>query len=219
MKRSLINDYIQALDKRGNTYLAENAAIYFEIAKSKSVLTKIDLAAVLALHRCEISKQILIMLCRDKNYIVRAESVETLAVLNMPDTYEIIKKAAIFDNSYIVRGYAQYGLADLKLKKSLRSDACGTLKDLMPRERLLHNKACISGALYRFGCHEYLDTLFAAYKKTERYQTKCCALGILKDILNEKNKDYIREFAASESSKDNVRAVDEVLKTLLEMCI
>lgn len=164
------------------------------------------------------AKQILLVLARDNDELVRTEAYDSLSVFAHDDVESFLEKAMQTEKDELARSYAISSWADVVV--SLGHDTTEK-KDLLVRlkseEKTDRCRLDFCYAQYIFGEESVLDEILG-YLQNEDYQIRCSSLSLLKEIVDENNRDRIKKVLEELLMTEATVAVKDSAVILLNEC-
>ena len=140
----------------------------------------------------EKAETILQILLSDKDNMVRVNACDSLRGSMNKDMIEILKKYAICDPYFLVRGYAVSSIADIivNIKEVGVSSHVSFFKKSLLKEKETWVKIHYYRALYLMEQDVYLSCLLKELHQ-RNYQNRCLVINLLLSIASEDNKNEI----------------------------
>lgn len=194
----------------------EHFSILNEFSYDKDSNVRSIVASLLVDFINERSKDILLRLAQDEDYLVRTEAYDSLAVFPFTDVASFLESAMKTEGNNIARSYAILSWTDVSL--SLHhdmSESIDSLKKLKHNEISTHCNLSYCYALYMFGQVETLDEILFFLKNGD-YHIRCATIALLDEIIDETNEKRIKDSIAILLSAENTVAVKDRAERFLK---
>ena len=160
------------------------------------------------------AEKTLIKLCDDEDELVRINACDSLAMFPSIDTYSRLIKSANDDDSMLVKEYAILSITDIINSIEINDDEFKNLLILYSNSKKTCIRAACNKGLYVLGDDKRLNELIRLLK-SNNYQDRCTVLNILKDIISEKNKNYILSAVKQLQQTEDSDAVNTIIDEML----
>lgn len=162
----------------------------------------------------EQGENILKKLVKDKSSVVRIEACDSLSPSSSFETVELLKEVIESDKNGLVRGYAINSLGEIAVRLNIIDEIDVFLKKYLVKERVIVAKINLYKVLYSFGNEEYLILLLNLLS-TKRYQNRCSVVNCLVEVINENNKEFIKEHLITHKESETAFAVNSIIERAL----
>lgn len=158
--------------------------------------------------------EILYELLYDSSYLVRIQAIQSIPDKIDSKLWEKIKDMSQKDKNYLVRGYA-LGAYSNYVEFSDITSMREFVFDRLDKEKYGFNKIFAYSSLYMLGDERSIYPLIRMFD-SKNYRNKCAVLNSLLDILNEKNKDIIKQFVDKKNKNKFPNSIQPLFDELVE---
>lgn len=188
------------------------------LTEDRSAFVRMELAKTAGLFCCDTSEQILLNLLYDKDMLVRIEAADSLSNFKSQRAFDALYSVVKGEKYYLLKAYSILSLAYTATSKNLAA-ARDILRDVIKSDSRRYVRLyCIEG-LYFLGDTETsttaVDDIFRIYLTSRNYRTRCAAIYVLYDIMDDNNQDKIKEFIRSHVEQESSYAVKERMFELI----
>ena len=180
------------------------ALIHASLSDREYDVRKAAAEAVGRLHLAE-EAPALIPLLRDREELVRVEAVETLTELRVTSAVSDLEHLVRHDRSWLVRGYAAWGLATI-----CGETALPILEQRLQVERSPWTRAQLLLEAYILGKEELLPQLLKCLK-SRNYRVRCSVSNHVRWIVNPSNHQKVMDAFTAALNRETTVAAGEAL--------
>ena len=211
-----IDTAYEILDKisANNKLNSNDLKLLLQLSQSKVSEIRAYVAELLVLSQDSEAEKTLIKLCDDEDELVRINACDSLAMFPSIDTYSRLIKSANDDDSMLVKEYAILSITDIINSIEINDDEFKNLLILYSNSKKTCIRAACNKGLYVLGDDKRLNELIRLLK-SNNYQDRCTVLNILKDIISEKNKNYILSAVKQLQQTEDSDAVNTIIDEML----
>ena len=208
-------DSFDCIDELGK----EQFEILVNLSSDKDDFVRSRCAAQLANFENEESLNILMKLLKDEDSFVRTEAYDSIAIFENEKVEKVLRKASKEEVDSLARRYAILSWVDVALSLNHESQTnIDFITDLKANEASDDCLLSCCYAQYLFGDKNVLDSILS-YLKNENYQIRCMALSLLNDLLDNNNKQIIKNaITLLLISENTVPVRDRATIFLEELC-
>lgn len=200
-----------------NCFSEDELGILSDFSQDENLNIRSAVARVLVNSTEEQSEELLLHLTTDKASLVRTEACDSLGSCGSKRAYHVLKNIIKRDRSGMVRGYAVSSFAQISIKLSQVQDARSFLKECLSIEQVVFTKIQIYAALYQMGEESYIKELLELIH-TPRYQNRCAVVHALAEIMNENNRNLIRNALVGRKKIEKSKAVISTIESVMHEC-
>ncbi|MBP1920888.1 hypothetical protein J2Z34_003408 [Youngiibacter multivorans] len=146
--------------------------------------------------------------------MVRIQAIQSIPDKIDSKLWEKIKDMSQKDKNYLVRGYA-LGAYSNYVEFSDITSMREFVFDRLDKEKYGFNKIFAYSSLYMLGDERSIYPLIRMFD-SKNYRNKCAVLNSLLDILNEKNKDIIKQFVDKKNKNKFPNSIQPLFDELVE---
>ena len=203
-KIDLLNQFNDAKKLSNNDFL-----ILKKFSKDYNVEIRSIIPPILVKFVSDESKDILLTLARDIDPLVRTEAYDSLSVF-LYYSVEIFLFQAIYNEpDELARSYAILSWADVVLGlKHVTAENIFYLQNRRDLDKSDDCKLSYCYGLYLFGQKNMLTEILCFLNK-EDYHLRCAALNLLSELVNQENKELIRDAVMNLLTTENAVAVKD----------
>lgn len=200
--------------------IAELTSEHFDIlkkfSKDEDAFLRSRCAALLINFVDDESMEILLRLCDDEDELVRTESYDSLSVFYDKKVEEKLFSKIGSETSEPAYGYALISWADVtsRLHESFEEQINFVHKELDENDGTDPAILDCYYALTVFGEDHVPDII--GYLKNDDINTGCVAVNLLKELMNDENKDMIVKSVLDLSETETVGSVKSAIQRILE---
>ena len=212
---SSILDRLYCLEKK--TELLDNDLDFLTRTTSSYSWEIRNRTAEILIQSCsDRSRRLLLTLCNDKKYLVRASACESLCSFNDEEVMHILMDKVNKDSSPIVRCYATLALGDISLRANVaqRELLTSFFLHIKKKSRSPVIQIAVCRNLYLLGYHEYMKEMLKA-AKNEKYHIRHHAIRSLWEVMNSTNKCEILSCLEEQKKTESTKSVIALIETIL----
>jgi len=184
----------------------------FSIHKEEAIRARV--AVILASFTEKTGENILINLTRDKDFLVRVEACDSLSHSESLSTYKILKRVASQDKNGMVRGYAISSFSEISKTLNRNIETSRFMMQRLEKEKVIFVRINIYKVLYDMGERQYLRCLLRSIN-TKVYRNRCAVVNLLAELLDNSNKQEIKNAIEERKNIEKTRAVNSTINDLL----
>lgn len=209
----------EKLDKLSSLYgshtmSAGNCAVIEEFSHDSDADIRQQTVYAVANVKTEKSLEILLLLAKDENIIVRCEALNALGNFHDERTAEFLKKALNREKNDLT--YFAAAIAFVDVTKSIEKYSLSDIKKIFgpPADKEDSRTLCAYYALCVFGDESALGKILS-YLKSEDGKLRCTTLAVIEKLKNETNKEEICKKVSEVINIEKVPIIFEKAQSVL----